>query len=65
MFSEEVREALAATDAGPCTRYFKLGHQMTGPAGMVRQVSIERFFADNEARLGLSWLAGARAATAC
>jgi HPr kinase/phosphorylase len=31
---------------------------MTGPAGMVRQVSVERFFADNEARLGLTWLAG-------
>ena len=31
---------------------------MTGPAGMVRQVSIERFFADNEGRLGLAWLAG-------
>ena len=31
---------------------------MTGPAGMVRQVSVERFFADNEGRLGLTWLAG-------
>jgi HPr kinase/phosphorylase len=31
---------------------------MTGPAGMVRQVSVEKFFADNEARLGFAWLAG-------
>jgi len=31
---------------------------MTGPGSMMRQVSVERFFADNEARLGLSWLAG-------
>jgi HPr kinase/phosphorylase len=31
---------------------------MTGPAGMIRQVSVGKFFADNEARLDLSWLAG-------
>ena len=31
---------------------------MTGPGSMMRQVSVEKFFADNEARLGFSWLAG-------
>src|SRR5206468_3188382 len=36
----------------------QLGAGMTGPGSMMRQVSVERFFADNEARLGLSWLAG-------
>jgi HPr kinase/phosphorylase len=31
---------------------------MTGGTGMVRQVSVERIFADNRARLGLHWVAG-------
>jgi len=31
---------------------------MTGGTGMVRQVSVERIFADNQARLGLHWVAG-------
>ncbi|MEP7181759.1 MAG: HPr(Ser) kinase/phosphatase [Betaproteobacteria bacterium] len=30
---------------------------MTG-TGIVRQVSVEKFYADNQARLGLSWVAG-------
>jgi hypothetical protein len=32
---------------------------MTGGAGVVRQVSVERIFADNQARLGLHWAPGA------
>ena len=31
---------------------------MTGETGMMRQVSVERIFADNQARLGLRWVAG-------
>jgi HPr kinase/phosphorylase len=31
---------------------------MTGGTGMVRQVSVERIYADNQARLGLHWVAG-------
>jgi HPr kinase/phosphorylase len=31
---------------------------MTSEAGMMRQVSVERIFADNHARLGLHWAAG-------
>jgi HPr kinase/phosphorylase len=31
---------------------------MTGDGGMMRQISVEKIFADNEVRLGLSWLAG-------
>ena len=31
---------------------------MTTEAGMMRQVSVERIFADNQARLGLNWVAG-------
>jgi HPr kinase/phosphorylase len=31
---------------------------MTTEAGMMRQVSVERIFADNHARLGLNWAAG-------
>jgi len=31
---------------------------MTGETGMARQVSVERIFEDNQARLGLHWVAG-------
>ena len=31
---------------------------MTGDAGVVRQYSVERIFAENQARLGLNWVAG-------
>jgi HPr kinase/phosphorylase len=31
---------------------------MSGEHGMMRQVSVEKFFTDNEARLDLSWVAG-------
>ena len=31
---------------------------MNAPGGMMRQISVERLFDDNEARLGFSWLAG-------
>jgi HPr kinase/phosphorylase len=34
------------------------GTPMSTASGMVRQVSVEKFFTDNESRLGLSWLAG-------
>jgi len=36
---------------------------MTGGTGMVRQVSVERIFADNQARLGLHWVAGRQGGT--
>ena len=31
---------------------------MSAASGMVRQVSVEKLYTDNEARLGISWLAG-------
>jgi len=34
------------------------GAQVSGDPGMMRQVSVERLFAENQARLGLHWVAG-------